>query len=207
MAVETVRIGVMRLPAEYGPVAAPLGMVVCVRGGERGRARLRQLAAVLQGYRLSTLRLEWPGPTDAAAEAPQRLAGHLGDALDWLQGRPEAGPTLLGLYGAGAGAAAVLHAAAERPGQVAAVVAKSGRAELVATPLAGVLAPTLLIVGANDAAALAPNREAMRRLHGKKRLEVVPGAGPRFEEPGALDAVAQLAGAWFATHLADPRRR
>jgi putative phosphoribosyl transferase len=31
-------------------------------------------------------------------------------------------------------------------------------------------------------------------------LEVVPGAGHLFEEPGALDTVARLAAAWFATH-------
>jgi putative phosphoribosyl transferase len=32
-------------------------------------------------------------------------------------------------------------------------------------------------------------------------MEVVPGAGHLFEEPGALEEVARLAGAWFSTHL------
>jgi putative phosphoribosyl transferase len=32
-------------------------------------------------------------------------------------------------------------------------------------------------------------------------LEVVPGAGHLFQEPGALDEVARLAAAWFAAHL------
>jgi hypothetical protein len=32
-------------------------------------------------------------------------------------------------------------------------------------------------------------------------LEVVPGAGHLFEEPGALDVVADLAANWFLRHL------
>jgi len=67
--------------------------------------------------------------------------------------------------------------------------------------LARVEAPTLLIVGGGDLDALEVNRRAMKRLRCNKRLEVVPGAGRAFDEPGALDAVAHLAGAWFATHL------
>jgi hypothetical protein len=33
-------------------------------------------------------------------------------------------------------------------------------------------------------------------------LEIVPGASHLFEEPGALEQVARLAGDWFARHLA-----
>jgi hypothetical protein len=32
-------------------------------------------------------------------------------------------------------------------------------------------------------------------------LEVVPGAGHLFEEPGTLDVVADLARTWFIRHL------
>jgi putative phosphoribosyl transferase len=32
------------------------------------------------------------------------------------------------------------------------------------------------------------------------RLEVVPGAGHLFEEPGTLEAVAELAARWFLEH-------
>jgi putative phosphoribosyl transferase len=64
-----------------------------------------------------------------------------------------------------------------------------------------VQAPTLLIVGGNDTEVLQLNRSAARALTCEKRLEVVPGATHLFEEPGALEAVAHLAGAWFANHL------
>ena len=68
-----------------------------------------------------------------------------------------------------------------------------------------VQAPTLLIVGGADREVLALNRQALRELRCNKRLEVVPGATHLFEEPGALGSVAQLAAAWFETHLG--RRR
>jgi hypothetical protein len=45
------------------------------------------------------------------------------------------------------------------------------------------------------------NRQVQDRLAGPNRLEVVPGATHLFEEPGALEQVAALARAWFATRL------
>ncbi|MEA2444077.1 MAG: putative phosphoribosyl transferase, partial [Thermoleophilales bacterium] len=39
-------------------------------------------------------------------------------------------------------------------------------------------------------------------LAGESRLEIVPGAGHLFEEPGALERVAVLARDWFLEHLA-----
>jgi hypothetical protein len=58
-----------------------------------------------------------------------------------------------------------------------------------------------LIVGGRDTDVLQLNRAAMRAMGCTKRLEIVPGATHFFEEPGTLDAVAHLAGAWFETHL------
>jgi hypothetical protein len=40
-------------------------------------------------------------------------------------------------------------------------------------------------------------------LEAEAALEIVPGATHLFEEPGALDAVADLASRWFTTHLPD----
>ena len=34
------------------------------------------------------------------------------------------------------------------------------------------------------------------------KLEIIPGATHLFEEPGALEQVAKLAGDWFVAHLA-----
>jgi len=46
------------------------------------------------------------------------------------------------------------------------------------------------------------NRTALAALRCEARLEIVPGATHLFEEPGALEAVARLATAWFQQHLA-----
>jgi putative phosphoribosyl transferase len=41
----------------------------------------------------------------------------------------------------------------------------------------------------------------MARMVGTVQLAVVPGATHLFEEPGALDAVADLAAEWFGQHF------
>jgi putative phosphoribosyl transferase len=50
------------------------------------------------------------------------------------------------------------------------------------------------------------NRDAYAQLTCKKKLEIVPGATHLFEEPGALETVARLAGDWLVEHLATPKR-
>jgi len=45
------------------------------------------------------------------------------------------------------------------------------------------------------------NRLAMDQMTCERRLVVVPGATHLFEEPGALDQVADLASMWFIGHL------
>ena len=47
-------------------------------------------------------------------------------------------------------------------------------------------------------------RPALERLPGEKKLVVVPGATHLFEEPGALEAVAELAAGWFERWLPSP---
>ena len=56
---------------------------------------------------------------------------------------------------------------------------------------------TLLVVGGSDDLVLDLNRRAGALLRCESRLEVVPGAGHLFEEPGALEEVAALAADWF----------
>ena len=63
-------------------------------------------------------------------------------------------------------------------------------------------APTLLIVGGRDQVVLDLNRAAAAELRCEHRVEVVPGATHLFEEPGTLEAAADLAGDWFGRHLA-----
>ena len=133
------------------------------------------------------------------------LAERLGGALDWL-GRDETTRGLpIGLFGASTGGGAALVAAANAPDSVAAVVSRGGRPDLADEALPRVRAPTLLIVGGNDAPVIEMNREAMGRMRGVDvRMEIVPGATHLFEEPGTLEEVARLASTWFVDHLRPP---
>jgi putative phosphoribosyl transferase len=45
------------------------------------------------------------------------------------------------------------------------------------------------------------NREAMAQMRGEVKLEIVPGASHLFEEPGALEMVAEMARDWFVQKL------
>ncbi|MFZ1059879.1 MAG: phosphoribosyltransferase, partial [Candidatus Rokuibacteriota bacterium] len=94
-----------------------------------------------------------------------------------------------------------LWAAGEPGARVAAIVSRGGRPDLAGPRLGAVTAPTLLIVGGDDRVVLDLNRRAQQALRCVNELAVVPGATHLFEEPGALEQVADLAREWFRRHL------
>ncbi|GCE23048.1 hypothetical protein KDK_68480 [Dictyobacter kobayashii] len=59
----------------------------------------------------------------------------------------------------------------------------------------------MLIVGGNDETVLQLNRAAFAVIPAEKELVIIPGATHLFEEPGALEEVAQLATQWFKRYL------
>jgi putative phosphoribosyl transferase len=198
--------GVLTLPAGAG------GLVVFAHGSGSSRTspRNRRVAESLQLHGLGTLLFDLLHER----EARQRervfdialLAERLLQAVAWIAARAELAPLRIGLFGASTGAAAALTAAGAQPQRIGAVVSRGGRPDLAGAALAQVRAPTLLIVGALDTEVLAPDREAMRQLACEKRLEIVPRATHLFEEAGAPERVAAVAGDWFATHLTRPGR-
>jgi dienelactone hydrolase len=129
------------------------------------------------------------------------LAERLTGAIDWLKQQPATRGLPIGLFGASTGAAAALLAAVARPDDVVAIVSRGGRPDLARQALERVRAPTLLIVGGRDEPVIALNEEAMTMLRAPKRLAIIPGATHLFEEPGALEQVAQLAAKWFSRYL------
>lgn len=187
------------------------GMVLFAHGSGSSRLspRNRQVAAALQQRGLATLLIDLlTAEEDRADELDGRhrfdiplLGERLEAAIHWLADEPTTSALPLGCFGASTGAAAALVAAARQPERIAAVVSRGGRPDLAADSLADVTAPTLLIVGGRDDVVLQLNREAQARLGGPSQLEVVPDATHLFEEPGALEQVAELAGAWFVQHL------
>lgn len=132
------------------------------------------------------------------------LARRLVDVIDWVGRDVELHSLRIGLFGASTGAAAALLAAAVRPEVVQAVVSRGGRTDLAGAALSHVRAPTLQIVGAQDPVVLELNDQSSQALRCEQQLEIVAGATHLFEEPGALEEVARLAGDWFEKYLHDP---
>jgi putative phosphoribosyl transferase len=175
-------------------------------GSSRRSPRNRRVAGRLHRRGFATLLLDLIGADEAAED---ELTGQfrfdislLGDRLvaatDWLAKRSN---MPIGYFGASTGAAAALVAAARRPLEVKAVVSRGGRPDLAEGRLPRVAAPTLLIVGSRDEAVFELNKQAYAELTSDKQLVVVEGASHLFEEPGALDRVAEIAGAFFEQHL------
>ena len=129
------------------------------------------------------------------------LADRVVEASIWITSEPDLEDLPLGLFGASTGAAAALVAAAELRSRVAAVVSRGGRPDLAMASLPQVQGPSLLIVGSLDHEVIKLNEKALAALSCSKKLEIVPGAGHLFEEPGTLDAAIEHAADWFRTHL------
>jgi len=107
----------------------------------------------------------------------------------------------IGYFGASTGAASALIAASELGNKIRAVVSRGGRPDLASDHLAKVMSPTLLIVGELDFEVIRMNETALHKLRGIKHLAIVPGATHLFEEPGALENVAELSTDWFIQYL------
>ncbi len=212
------------IPVPGGEIAADVrapddavGLVIFAHGSGSSRfsSRNRAVAEDLNHHRFATLLLDLLTRGEEAVDvitAEYRFdVGLLGSrvmlATDWAAAHAEVGRLPIGYFGASTGAAAALIGAAERPGAVRAVVSRGGRPDLAADALSRVEAPTLLIVGSNDAPVIEMNEAAMRRMRAPVTLEIVPGATHLFEEPGTLEEVMRLASDWFARYLgAEPFR-
>jgi len=178
-------------------------------GSSRHSPRNRYVAQVLQRACLATLLMDLLTPDDEALDAQtaalrfdiELLARRLVEATSWLVDQPQTAQLPIGYFGASTGAAAALVAASNHPDCVAAVVSRGGRPDLAGEALHQVVAPTLLVVGGRDPLVLEFNRKALAELPGEKKLEIIRGATHLFEEPGALESVAELAKSWFAVYL------
>ena len=185
------------------------GMVLFAHGSGSGRRspRNRHVAQALNRRKMGTLLFDLLTPDEEGDRTNvfdiDLLAGRLDGATTWLRTQSGLADIPVGFFGASTGAAAALQCAARLGDEVAAVVSRGGRPDLAGPHLPSVVAPTLLIVGSLDTTVLELNRAAQTQLGGETRLEVVAGAGHLFEEPGALDRVATLAGEWFVAHLGD----
>jgi pimeloyl-ACP methyl ester carboxylesterase len=86
------------------------------------------------------------------------------------------------------------------------VVSRGGRPDLALDLLPAVQAPTLLIVGGDDAMVLDLNRRVLPHLPPDSALEVVAHETHLFAEPGAMEQVVHSAVNWFERFLVGPQR-
>lgn len=183
------------------------GLVIFVHGSGSSRhsVRNRYVARTLQQQGLATLLMDLLTPEEDRLRANRfdirKLTVRVDAAIDAVTRDPSLADLPIGLFGASTGAAAALMAAADRPGDIRAVVCRGGRPDLAMEALHRVCAPTLLIVGGLDDIVIELNEEAFGHLTCDRDLQIVQGATHLFEEPGTLEAVAALAAAWFSRYL------
>jgi putative phosphoribosyl transferase len=190
--------GDLRLPA---PAA---GLVIFAHGSGSSRLspRNRQVAEALNDAGFATLLFDLLTGEEEFDRAKvfdiPLLADRLLDVTRWAAAEADLGGLPVSYFGASTGAAAALNAAARIGEGIRAVVSRGGRPDLAAESLESVVSPTLLIVGGADWQVLELNEQAARRLRCEHEVAIVPGATHLFEEPGALERVADLAAEWLA---------
>jgi dienelactone hydrolase len=188
------------------------GIVVFVHGSGSSRhsPRNQYVAEELQKEGLGTLLFDLLTVEEERIDMLTRsfrfdielLSKRLIDVTGWLLSRQDTKNLNIGYFGASTGAAAALIAAKEHTSTVKAVVSRGGRPDLAESALMYVKAPILLIVGGRDTQTINLNKWALDRMNmPEKELQIVPGATHLFEEQGALEEVARLAGKWFKKYL------
>jgi len=178
-------------------------------GSSRFSSRNQFVASVLQKNRIAALLFdlltaeedELDSKTGKLRFDLELLSSRLETTTTWALQHPLLKNLALGYFGASTGGGAAIIAAARNPQEIKAVVSRGGRPDLAGSALSKIQAPTLLIVGGNDDLVIELNKTALTAIKATKQLEIVPQATHLFEEPGALEQVAELAQAWFSKYL------
>ena len=207
----TIQVESIHLEGDLSIPTAATGVVLFAHGSGSSRRspRNRYVADLLNESGLATLLMDLLTEDEQQVDLQTAqlrfdipfLAKRLVTITQWLAQHPDVAGLKIGHFGASTGAGAALVAAAELPHLIHAVVSRGGRPDLAGQALANVEAPTLLVVGGADPVVLDLNQTALGLMHCEKALKVVPGASHLFEEPGALDKVAEMARNWFLEKL------
>ena len=193
--------GMLQIPED----AAGIILFAHGSGSSRLSPRNNFVAKVLHRHKFATLLIDLL--TEEEDELRENrfdielLTERLAEAAKWLASEPQTQNLPLGIFGASTGAASALYLASRLGKKVFAVVSRGGRPDMAEHVLPKVVSPVLLIVGGNDDVVIELNQLAYLKLKSEKKLQIIPGATHLFEEPGALETVANLAAEWFQKHL------
>jgi putative phosphoribosyl transferase len=180
-------------------------------GSSRYSSRNQFVANVLNNKGIATLLVDLLSQEEKGIDEETKhvrynielLAGRFTAVTNWLAQQPETRDLKIGYFGSSTGVAAALIAAA-RLDLAKAIVTRGGRPDLAGeSAIHQVKAPTLFIVGSDDAPVIAMNKRALESLSNTeaKELAIIPGAGHLFDEPGKMEELTQIAADWFECYL------
>lgn len=207
-------MGAFELEGEINVPAKALGVVLFAHGSGSSRHSRRNqfVARTLQWRGLGTCLFDL---LTQAEEHAEQDTGHLRFDIQMLADRllgvarfvhEQLPDKKIGFFGASTGGGAALVAATQAEFPIAAVVSRGGRPDLAGEALSLVTTPTLLLVGSADETVAQLNEQAFKQMeHCDREFKLIPGATHLFEEPGALDQVAELAAQWFMDHMKERR--
>lgn len=206
-----IRAGAVELEGELVVPSSAQGIVLFAHGSGSSRHSRRNqfVAGVIQRAGLATLLFDL---LTREEEEEDSFTGHLRfnipflaarlvEAARFLRDEEETAKLRQGFFGSSTGGGAAIVAAAELGRRAGAVVSRGGRPDFAGPALREISCPTLLIVGGRDDVVLPLNEEAFAKLRCPKSFQIIPGATHLFEEPGALEQVADRAAEWFRKHL------
>lgn len=181
------------------------GLVLFAHGSGSSRFSPRNnfVAQILQKEKLATLLVDLLTKQEDLTYESRFDINLLSERLivitNWLKENEETKNLNIGYFGASTGAAAAVKAAVKS--DISAIVSRGGRVDLADKELAEVETPILLIIGENDDFVIDVNQYAFKKLNCTKELSIIPKATHLFEEPGALEEVAEQAAKWFLKFL------
>lgn len=185
------------------------GLVIFAHGSGSGRLSPRNqfVAGELNRGGFATLLVDLLDETESQSRSRvfdiDLLMRRLHSIEIWSRSESLISVLPIGFFGASTGAAAAIRAAILPESRVRAIVSRGGRPDLASSELPALRVPILLIVGGDDEPVVTWNRNAAARVGGRNEIAIVPHATHLFEEPGALEEVAELALAWFRNFLGE----
>lgn len=210
---ERIRAGEVELTIEVSGRRNARALVLFVLAGNVGRhhAGVREIATLFNraGFCtvLADLLTEDEDVEDAINEQLRYdiplLANRMLAVVDRFAGDASFKPLPMGLFCSGTGGAAGMIIARQRSLLIRALVCSAGRPDLGGSALAWLAAPNLFIFGGEDTVGHGFMRTLQTVLpkHVPHRLDLIDGAGDRFDAGPHATRAAALAQAWFEQYL------
>lgn len=199
--------GEIRLNAELIIPEEAKGIIIFSDGKASSRQDpLNKFAAArLQEQRFATLLFDLPDEEETGLKGVpadiEQQSWRLGKVSHWVTQQNETHLLPIGYLSAGTGTAASIKTAAQLGDKIKAIVLQGGRPDLSIEVAHQVKAATLFVVGGEDYYVIQQNQKVYQEMKAPKGMEIIPGAGPLFEEKGAMEHLSKVAVQWLNEYL------